>query len=222
MDLKFEKLMRLTESENDHEALSALRFAQVLCKKNGHKFTDFLLNGSNFKNNNNTEVHELKRKIAIYSLELSQLERQYNLIYAENLNLKKRIKTSNISKSLKEKCKKLKNELEYLEEVNEEITKISNIYEEVYDCHPSEKESNLKELILNFIKNKSIRVNENEWRQTRELYNGFIEACHDVQVLSLKKFSQILSTLLGAKPVRGGPKKDLMGFRVEYRPYGYF
>ena len=30
MDLKFEKLIRLTESENDHEALSALRFAQGL------------------------------------------------------------------------------------------------------------------------------------------------------------------------------------------------
>lgn len=102
------------------------------------------------------------------------------------------------------------------------ISFISNIYEEVYDCHPSEKESTLKELISNFIDDKSIRIDENKWTQTRELYNGFIESCHDIRVLSLKKFSQILSTLLGVKPVRGGPKKDLMGFRVEFKPFGFF
>ncbi|BBH54697.1 hypothetical protein JCM31447_31710 (plasmid) [Fluviispira sanaruensis] len=204
MDLKFEKLIRLTESDNDHEALSALRFAQGLCKKNGHNFTNFLLNGSNFKNNSSIEVNELKRKISIYSLELSQLESQFNVIYEENMKLKKKIKSSNASKNLKEKYKKLKDELEYLEEEHEEITKISNIYDDVYNCHPSKRENVLKELVSSFIEDKSIKINVNEWRQTRELYDGFIEVCHDVQILSLKKFSQILSILLGAKPVRGG------------------
>ena len=222
MDLKFEKLMRLTESENDYEALSALRFAQGLCKKNGHKFIDFLLNGSHFKSNNSSEVFELKRKIAIYSFELSQLESKYNLIYSENMNLKKKIRSAKGSKNLREKYKKLKENLEFLEEENEIISKISDIYEEVYDCHPSERDAILKKLVAKFISDKRIRVNEKEWKQTKDLYYSFIDSCHDVQVLTIKKFSQILAILLGVKPVRGGPKKDLMGFRVEFKPFGFF
>ncbi|WP_397602120.1 hypothetical protein [Silvanigrella sp.] len=47
MDSKFEKFIRLTESSNDHEALSALRYAQNLCIKNGVNFSDFIINSCN-------------------------------------------------------------------------------------------------------------------------------------------------------------------------------
>ncbi len=221
MDSKFEKFIRLTESSNDHEALSALRYAQNLCIKNGVNFSDFIINSKDSRDNNK-EAQFLKRQILSLSYELEKLEDKIEFITLENQKLKKRIQNAKGAKNLKEKYKKLKEDLEFIEEENELITKVSEMYEEVYDCEPSEKDKILNNLVRNFIVNKSIKLSESEWKSTNELYENFLDSCHDVRVMSVKKFSQILSTILRIKSVKGGKRKDLMGFKVEFKPYGYF
>lgn len=221
MDSKFEKFIRLTESSNDNEALLALRYAQNICNKNGLNFSDFIINNRDLRGDiKETEV--LKRQILTLSHELEKLEDRMEFVSIENQKLKKRIQSAKGSKNLREKYKKLKEDLEFVEEENEIITKVSEIYEEVYDCEPSEKDKILSNLVRTFIVNKNIKPNESEWKSTNELYEKFLDSYHDVRVMSVKKFSQTLSTLLGIKSVKGGKKKDLMGFKVEFKPYGYF
>lgn len=219
--LKFEKCIRLTESTNDNEALVALRTAQKLCHKNKLDFGEYVLkNRYTQSSTSSRESDYLKARLERVVQEHEELVQQFDELYRENIKLKKKIESNKGSKSLKKKYKDLKEEYEWIEQENELSAKELGIFHHVYDCDKSDKNAVLSELIEEFIKNKDMKISDKNWISTAELYKKFMdETCHDVYVTSVKKFSQILSSQLKIKPIKGGAKKDRMGFPVFIDPF---
>lgn len=225
---KLERCIRLTESNNDHEALNALRIAQNICKTNGLNFSDYLLKNKG-SHTNSAEVQSLRNEIAHLNSKYYRLNAEHAALYLAHRNLqieyekkkKTKKKASSVKdasaqlQSLKKMYRELKEDYDDLEEQQEYYLNRSKIIDDMFEGNEEEREDALIRLVKDFIKQKYIIVSESKWVSSTSLYKLFLEdACFDIPVMSNKKFSQTFSAILKIKPITGGEFKNLMGFSV--------
>ena len=233
---KFERCIKLTESSNDHEALSALRIAQTLCKNSGVHFSDYLLKNKS-SHTSSSEVQSLKKEVAYLNIKYSNLYSRHEFLALQHQALQKEYEKKTKSKkpkkknssekdpvlelqNLKRKHKKLQEEYEELEEEQEHLYNRSRIIDELFDGTDEDREEALVEMVREFIANKYINISGSSWTSSTSLYKSFLDTCFDIKVMSSKKFSQIFSSILKIKPIKGGELKNLMGFSVSV-PRGF-
>lgn len=187
-DAKFARCIRLTESENEHEALAALRMAQNLCLKNKINFSDYILQKNNMSHAS-YEIDYIKSSLTRMTLEKEDLERRYAQLRIENKKLKQKMASTN------------KNE--------------PTIFDHFTECQKYEKTNHTIGLVQEFIQREKISISGQNWVSVDDLYTRFKkELCYDTVLVSTKKFSQIFASYFKIKPTRGGIKKDQPGFCV--------
>ena len=227
---KFERCIKLTESANDHEAFNALRIAQALCKNSGVHFSDYLLKNKG-SHTSSSEVQSLKKEVAYLNIKYSNLYSRHEFICLEHQALqkkyeehskRKKTKKKNSSEkdpavelqNLKRKYKKLQEDYEEMEEEQEHFFNRNRIIDELFDGTDEDRQEALIEMVKEFISNKYITLSGSSWVSSSSLYKSFLDTCCDIKVMSIKKFSQIFSSILKIKPIKGGELKNLMGFSV--------
>lgn len=188
-EVKFARCMRLTESENEHEALAALRMAQSLCSKNNLNFSDYILKQNPSQDIAN-EIEYIKLCLKRLTLEKEELERRCWQLRLENKNLKHKINFGNKSEE--------------------------TIFDQFTECQKYEKTNQAFELVQEFIQREKISISNQNWVSVDELYQRFKkEICYDAVMISAKKFSQIFASCFKIRPIKGGLKKDRPGFGVQ-------
>ena len=233
---KFERCIKLTESTNDHEALNALRIAQNLCKNSGVHFSDYLLKNKS-SHTSSSEVQSLKNEVAHFKTKFYNLSSIYDFLSIQHQALQKKFEQQSKQKkakkknssekdpatelqNIKRKYKKLQEVYDELEEEQEHLYNRSRIIDDLFDGTDEDREEALIEMVKEFVANKYINISSSSWTSSTSLYKSFLDTCFDIKVMSSKKFSQIFSSILKIKPIKGGELKNLMGFSVSV-PRGY-
>jgi hypothetical protein len=203
-----------------------------MCKRAGASFADyFVKDKGSHSGASDAHVSQLRQEISHLNSKYYRLNAEYASLYAAHMALqvkydqkskaKKSKKKSTTTKdpvaeleALKRKYRELKKDYEELEEEQEENFERNEIIDCILEGTEEDKENALIELVKQFIDKKRISVSNSNWTSSTALYNSFIDNCHDIQVMSNKKFSQIFSSVLNIKPIKGGKLKNLMGFSV--------
>lgn len=185
MDMqRLEKLVRLAGSDNDHEALLALRQAQKMTKGNLWETLQKTPGASRSgSSRDEMRVRELERLLTIAESQIKNLE--------ETIRRSAFGRTSNAQPL---------NLPRYLKKPG-----FSAIHYEI--------------MLEDWIKNEGISPSkkDSDWTSVADLKELFEKSLGRTfkDSPSIKRFSQAFSLAMGGiKPIKGGAKRDLMGYRI--------
>ena len=228
MNEKIKKLLALTSSQNDHEALSALRSAQRLAHNLGLDITMLSFDDQSANKNSHAEILALKielqnskNNVQHLRNELSDLQEERNKLFEQNERLKDKIKPLQTDKKEKKEEKETnkifkemalgkETEIRYL---TEDLHFMRSMLQDIA-CHPDGAGAFSDVLVREFVKKYGIKSNEKSWISTRVLYEeakDFFLFRNDV---SIAKFSRSFAKVLKLEPKKWGKTKDKSGFFV--------
>ncbi len=183
MDMqRLEKLVRLAGSDNDHEALLALRQAQKMTKGNLWE-TLQKTPGASRSSRDEMRVRELERLLTFAE---SQIKHLQEIIRKSPSGKKSNAEPMNLPRYLKKPG-------------------FSAIHYEI--------------MLEDWIKNEGISPSkkDSDWTSVADLKELFEKSLGRTfkDSPSIKRFSQAFSQSMGGiKPIKGGAKRDLMGYRI--------
>lgn len=186
---RLEKLINLTSSDNDHEAISSLRNAQKLTHGNLWKV---LTKGATVSSSSSSDTREMNSlRMRLHSAEL--------------LNDK-------LAKELREAERKLRQKPPAAATSKEGFDLRPHLskpgYFEVYYELSLEKWVRTLALVQS--------SSPTDWVAVAELKKQFEKAIgSDFDKISTKKFSQFFAEILDMKSSKGGASKDIKGFKVK-------
>jgi hypothetical protein len=225
MQDKIKKLLSITTSQNDQEALAALRSAQRLAHNLGLDITMLSFDDQSPQNNSQAEIWSLKMELQNSKNnaqrlrnELSELQEERNKLFEQNERLKDKIKPlqkdkkeeKETNKFFKEMALGKETEIRYL---TEDLHFMRSMLQDIA-CHPDGAGAFSDVLVREFVKKYGIKSNEKSWISTRVLYEeakDFFLFRNDV---SIAKFSRSFAKVLKLEPKKWGKTKDKSGFFV--------
>lgn len=222
---KIQKLLALTESSNDHEALNALRRVQQILKQSSTTLANYV--HSNQANQSSSHGNEaLKSQLRMAQANAYHWQQECERLTEENTILRlfkpmtPKRKSSSQSKSAKAKLEKLKTRIADLEDDNEIFEETISDLEKEIEALRKKKISSARgdpeSIIQSFIDDKRIYTSKSSWLGTKELHQIFKKS-HPKSEMSISLFSRVFSKLTECRPSKGGPRKQTMGFGVSIR-----
>ena len=216
---KIQKLLALTESSNDHEALNALRRVQQILSQSRSTLANYV-----HSNQSSSDSHDsLRSELRMAKANATHWKNVCERLSEENAILRlfkptpPKRKSSARSKSAKAKLEKLKTKISDLEEdieiFEETILDLEKEIEELRKKKFSSARGDPESIIQSFIDDYCIYESKNSWFGTKELHQIFKKS-HPKSEMSLSLFSRVFSKLTECRPSKGGPRKQIMGFCV--------
>ena len=216
MDLKtkerVEKLLRLTASDNDHEALLALRTVQKIL---GNDLTSLLHGGHSA---DGPRIKALQQKLNALSEVLRQSDADTDQLRYECQRLREQNKKLKKSTKNLAEIKRLKLQLSELKEHTEQLQQQSQDQELLVKKAISSKEAKrlkLFEQLQQFIQDEGISIDKQAWLSTEDLLQAAKPYLAKNSSVSIRGFSMAFSKLMGISSIKGGVNKDRMGFSVK-------
>ena len=225
MQDKIKKLLALTSSHNDHEALSALRSAQRLAHNLGLDITMLSFDGQSAQNNSQAEIWSLKMELQNSKnnaqrlrKDLLELQEERNKLLEQYERLKDKIKPLQKDKKEEKETNKFWKELAIGKEteiryLKEDLHFMRSMLQDIA-CHPDGTGAFSDVLVREFVKKYGIKADPLSWISTRVLYGeakDFFLLRNDV---SIAKFSRSFAKVLQLEPKKWGKTKDKSGFFV--------
>ena len=217
--IKIQKLLALTESSNDHEALNALRRVQQILTQTRTTLATYV-------SSNQTSAHahpDLARELRMaqanvvhWKVECERLSTELMLLRMFPPKASNKKSTSK-AKSEKAKLAKLKSRISDLENDNQMFEKIiSELEDEIKEMRRKKSSSakgNPESLLRGFVDKHYVCESETSWIGTKDLHQIFKGMSSQTNV-SVSYFSRVFSKLTGCRSSKGGPRKQTMGFCV--------
>ena len=220
--LKIQKLLALTESSNDHEALNALRRVQQILSQKSITLANYVQSNQPHSHDHSEIKRELRTaesEAFYWKTECQRLSQEITLLRRFTPVAPKK-KSASQSKLAKAKLDKLKTRISDLEGDNEMFGEtISELEKEIIDLRRkifSSARGDSETTMQSFIDKNCIFGSRTSWFGTTELHNIF-KKLFPKSEMSVSLFSRVFSHLTGCRPSKGGPRKQIMGFCVSMR-----
>lgn len=225
MQDKIKKLLSITTSQNDQEALAALRSAQRLAHNFGLDITLLSFDEQSASNNSHAETWALKKELQnsknnsdLLRIDLSELQKERKKLLEQNELLKQKINDLQKEKTEEKETNKfwkepaLDKEIE-MRYLTEDLHFMRSLLQDIA-CHPDGTGAFSDILVREFVKKYGIKANSTSWISTRVLYEEAQNFFLFRNNVSIAKFSRSFAKVLKLEPKKWGKTKAMSGFFV--------